>query len=299
MARDFVKQYEFNNGDELRIADLLKLKKLSHESFQEYAIRWRLEASKIHPSLSEEELISTFIHVQEGLYYEKLLGTCAHNFSDLIKVGKEIENGIQGGRIVSNSPAKVVQQTFQAKIPVNQQSKMRENNSIFMTMQQPQHYPSDQFLQSHATFNYCNMHLQHPCKQQLHHAQSSSQPQKKVKSFSFTPLDEPYAVIFERLRVNGLLQSRKGFISEYTPKHFDPSKNCAYHSNIQGHGTEDCPALKFKIQSMIDSGKIKLQLEPSSNNGNIADTSTFVVKGDPSKLEPKRLKRKRAISQED
>ncbi|KAH0745156.1 hypothetical protein KY285_001157 [Solanum tuberosum] len=299
MAHDFVKQYEFNNGDDLHIADLLKVKKLSHESFQEYAIRWRLEASKIHPSLSEEELISTFIHVQEGLYYEKLLGTCAHNFSDLIKVGKEIENGIQGGRIVSNSPTKVVQQTFQAKIPINLQSKMRENNSIFTTMQQPQHYPSDQLLQSHATSNYCNMRLQHPCKQQLHQAQSSSRPLKKVKPFSFTPLDEPYADIFERLRANRLLQSKKGFIRKNMPKHFDPSKNCAYHSNIQGHDTEGCPALKFKIQSMIDSGKIKLQSEPSGNNGNIADTSTFVVKGDPSKLSPKRLKRKRAISQED
>ncbi|KAK6796169.1 hypothetical protein RDI58_003870 [Solanum bulbocastanum] len=91
MARDFVKQYEFNNGDDLNIADLLKVKKMSHESFQEYAIRWRLEASKMQSSLSKEELISTFIHVQEGLYYEKLLGTCAHNFSDLIKVGKRLK----------------------------------------------------------------------------------------------------------------------------------------------------------------------------------------------------------------
>ncbi|KAG5596397.1 hypothetical protein H5410_037629 [Solanum commersonii] len=72
---------------------------------------------------------------------------------------QKIENGIQGGRIVSNSVAKVVQQTFQAKIPVNMQSKMRENNSIFMTMQQPQRYPSDQFFQSHATSNYCNARL--------------------------------------------------------------------------------------------------------------------------------------------
>ncbi|KAH0709312.1 hypothetical protein KY284_010739 [Solanum tuberosum] len=217
MARDFVKQYEFDNGDDLHIADLLKVKKMSHESFQEYAISWRLEASKIHPSLPKKELISTFIQIQEGLYYDKLLGTCAHNFSDLIKVGKEIENGIQGGRIIDNSATQVVHQTFQAKIPVNLQRKMRENNS-FMTMQQPQHHPNDEFLQPHATSNYCNVRLQHPCKKNLHHAQFSSRPQKK-----------------------------------YTPKHFDPSKSWAYHSNIQGHDTEDCPALKFKIQSMIDS----------------------------------------------
>ncbi|KAH0729686.1 hypothetical protein KY290_000802 [Solanum tuberosum] len=164
------------------------------------------------------------------------LGTCAQNFSNLIKVGKEIENGIQGGRIVNNSVAQVVQQ-----------------NSL---------------------------------------------PKKKVKSFSFTTLAEPYADIFERLRLNGLLQSRKGFIHEYTPKNFDLFKSCAYHSIIQGHDTEDCPALKFKIQSMIDSGKIKLQLESSSSSGCIADTSTIFVKGDPSKLAPRHLKRKHATSQE-
>ncbi|KAK4709785.1 hypothetical protein R3W88_004298 [Solanum pinnatisectum] len=160
---------------------------MSHESFQEYAIRWRLEASKIHPSLPEKELISTFIQIQESLYYDKLLGTCEHKFSGLIKVGKEIKkNGIQGGRIIGNSTTQVVHQTFQAKIPLNLQSKMRENGS-FMTMQ---HHPINQFLQSHATSNYCNVRLQHPCKQESHQAQSSSRPQKKVKSFFFTPLDE-------------------------------------------------------------------------------------------------------------
>ncbi|OIT27030.1 hypothetical protein A4A49_63498, partial [Nicotiana attenuata] len=53
MARDFVKQYEFNIGRDPHMADLLKVKKFPHESFQEYAIRWRLEASKIHPPLPE------------------------------------------------------------------------------------------------------------------------------------------------------------------------------------------------------------------------------------------------------
>ncbi|KAK4707444.1 hypothetical protein R3W88_032991 [Solanum pinnatisectum] len=91
MTRDFVKQYEFNKGDDLHIDDFLKVKKMSHESFQEYVIRWRLEASKIHPSLTEEELISTFIQIQEGLYYDKLLGTSAHNFSNLIKLEKRLK----------------------------------------------------------------------------------------------------------------------------------------------------------------------------------------------------------------
>ncbi|MCD9559257.1 hypothetical protein HAX54_017118 [Datura stramonium] len=125
---------------------------MSHESFQEYATRWRLEDSKIHPPLPEEELISAFIQIQEGLYYDKFLRTCARNFSDLIRIG---------------------------------------------------------------------------------------------------------------------------------------------------HDNEDCPALRFKIQNMIESGKIKLLQEPPTNNGDIANTSTIFVKGDPSKLVPRHLKRKRATSQKD
>lgn len=63
MAYDYVKQYVFNNGEDLYIAELLKVKKMSHESFQKYAIQWRLEALKMHPPLSKRELMSTFIHV--------------------------------------------------------------------------------------------------------------------------------------------------------------------------------------------------------------------------------------------
>ncbi|KAH0633254.1 hypothetical protein KY284_036040 [Solanum tuberosum] len=160
----------------------------------------------------------------------------------------------EGGRIVSNSAAKVVQQTFQAKLPVNLQSKRR-------------------LLQC---------------------ASSASLQTRVARSTIY-----PYADIFERLRENGLLQSRKGFISGYMPEDFDLSKNCSYHSNIQGDDTEDCPALKFKIQYMIESGNLKLQMDPSTNNGNIANTTTIVVKDNPSKLAPPHLKRKRATSQKD
>ncbi|MCD7447185.1 hypothetical protein HAX54_025531 [Datura stramonium] len=43
---------------------------------EEYALRWRLEASRIRPPLPEKELISTFIRIQEELYLEKLFGAC-------------------------------------------------------------------------------------------------------------------------------------------------------------------------------------------------------------------------------
>ncbi|OIT22551.1 hypothetical protein A4A49_31029 [Nicotiana attenuata] len=54
MAHDFVKQYEFNLGVDPDMHSLCKIEKMPHESFQDYAIRWRVEASKVHPPLSEK-----------------------------------------------------------------------------------------------------------------------------------------------------------------------------------------------------------------------------------------------------
>ncbi|XP_060183150.1 uncharacterized protein LOC132613116 [Lycium barbarum] len=298
MTREFVKQFEFNNGGDPHIADLLRVKKTPHESFQEYAIRWRLEASKIHPPLSERELISTFIQIQENLYYDKLLGACAHNFSDLIRIGRELENAIQEGRITDSSATQAVHQTFQAEILGNLQSQMKENQFASTTMHQAQCHKSHQIFQSYATMQ-CprQQNSQQGYQRRFYQAQSSSQHKKKRKSFCFTTLNEPLANIFKRLSAKGILQPKEGFIPKHPPPNFDLSKSCAYHSNIQGHDIEECPALRFKIQSMIESGKIKLQLEPST--GNIANTKTIVVKGDPSKPAPRHLKRKRATSQAD
>ncbi|XP_060211816.1 uncharacterized protein LOC132639382 [Lycium barbarum] len=260
MAREFIKQLEFYNGGDPHIADLLR----------------------------------------EDLYYDKLLGACARNFFDLIRIGKELESSIEGGRIIDSSAAQAVHQTFQAKIPGNLQSEMKEHQFTSMTMHQAQCHQSHQIFQSYATMQYPRQqNSQNGYQQRFHQAQSSSRQQKKRKSFSFTPPDEPLASIFERLSAKGIPQPKKGFIPKHPPPNFDLSKSCAYHSNIQGHDIEECPALRFKIQSMIESGKIKLQLEPPTSNGNIANTNTIVVKGDPSKLAPRHLKRKRVTTQED
>lgn len=125
---------------------LLKVKKMPHESFQKYAMRWRLEASKIHPPLPEDELISTFIQIQEGLYFDKLFGACACNFSDLIRIGKEIENGIQEGKYLEE--IQVVHPVFQPKTLKNPQSL---TNSAFVC--QFQCHQSHKFSQSLAFSN--------------------------------------------------------------------------------------------------------------------------------------------------
>ncbi|XP_060195219.1 uncharacterized protein LOC132624458 [Lycium barbarum] len=265
MARGFIKQYEFNVRGDLHIADLLKLNKMLHESFQEDAIQWRLEASKY-----------------------------------ILHCLRELESGIQEGRIVDSSATQVVHQNLQSKIPGDMQNEKKENKFGSMTMHQAQCHQSHQILQSYATMQRPRQQKsQHGCQQGYHQAQFSSRQQKKMKSFSFTPLDEPLSNILERLSAQGILQPKKGFIPKHPLPNFDLSKSWAYRSNIQGHDTQECLALRFKIQSIIENGKIKRQQEPPTSNDNITNTNAIIIKGDPSKLAPRPLKRKRATTQED
>ncbi|KAG5606629.1 hypothetical protein H5410_028121 [Solanum commersonii] len=81
---------KFNTKIDLTLLDLLEVRKLNHESFEEYVIRWRIKASKIHHLPNEEELVQTLIRSLDGIYYKTLL----------IRIEKELEYDIQSGRIV-------------------------------------------------------------------------------------------------------------------------------------------------------------------------------------------------------
>ena len=79
MARDFVEQYKFNKKVNPTMFNLLKVKKLSHESFEEYVILWRIEAFKIHHLPHEEELVQTLIRSLEGIDTLKLTSQIRSN----------------------------------------------------------------------------------------------------------------------------------------------------------------------------------------------------------------------------
>ncbi|KAG5599540.1 hypothetical protein H5410_030910 [Solanum commersonii] len=55
---------------------------------------------------------------------------------------------------------------------------------------------------------------------------------------TYTPIAEPYAQLFDRLRTTGVLQPIEGKLPDPTPRNFNGNKRCAYHLEIQGHDTE-------------------------------------------------------------
>ena len=46
---------------------------------------------------------------------------------------------------------------------------------------------------------------------------------------------------------------------------YNPAEICAYHSGSPGHDTNDCWALKYKIQNMIDAKEIEFDPPEAPN----------------------------------
>jgi len=79
---------------------LTKLKKKSTETFREYALRWRSEAARVQPPMSESEMTATFIESQDNsFYYEKMITMMGQKFTEIIRMGEILEEGIKSGRI--------------------------------------------------------------------------------------------------------------------------------------------------------------------------------------------------------
>lgn len=73
----------------------VNMQKKPSESFQEDARRWRTEEVRAQLPFDESELTKYFIYVEEGVYFEKIVGMTGKNFSMLVKMGDFLEEGIK------------------------------------------------------------------------------------------------------------------------------------------------------------------------------------------------------------
>ena len=64
----------------------------------------------------------------------------------------------------------------------------------------------------------------------------------------------PYAQLFPQLLAGQLVQLRTmGPTPNPSPRGFDPNAHCEFHSGAPGHTIENCKALKFKVQDLVDA----------------------------------------------
>ncbi|XP_070010607.1 uncharacterized protein [Nicotiana sylvestris] len=83
MASEFMDRFRFNMENTPDVFYIQNLKKKPIETFREYATCWRSEASKVRAHNLQ--------------YYERLMVIRNHKFSDIIKLGERIEEGIKSG----------------------------------------------------------------------------------------------------------------------------------------------------------------------------------------------------------
>ena len=67
----FVRQCQYNSDMALDRIQLQNMCKKGHESFKEYAQRWRDLAAQVVPPMTEKEMITMIVDTLPMFYYEK------------------------------------------------------------------------------------------------------------------------------------------------------------------------------------------------------------------------------------
>lgn len=56
-------------------------------------------ATCVQTPLLEREIVDIFIGTLQGQYYKRMLGNVSLEFSDLVIIGEQIEDGLKNGKI--------------------------------------------------------------------------------------------------------------------------------------------------------------------------------------------------------
>ncbi|XP_070015876.1 uncharacterized protein [Nicotiana sylvestris] len=102
MARDFVRQFQYNVDIAPDKNSLSNLKKKTAESFRKYAVKWREQAARVKPPMDETEMVTVFLQAQEADYFQNMMSVVGKPFAEAIKIGEMVENDLKTGRILSH-----------------------------------------------------------------------------------------------------------------------------------------------------------------------------------------------------
>nr|XP_010312387.1 uncharacterized protein LOC104644419 [Solanum lycopersicum] len=270
LAKDFIDRFAYNVEIVPDRYSLEKIKQKPTESYREFAYRWRKEAARVRPPMTEKEIVEVFVRVQEPEYYDRIMLLVGAKFAEIVKVGETIEDGLKSGKIarVSASPGssglikkrreevaassyRPPPPTYQVRAPLYQDP--LPNYQAPMPNFQANPYPRSQAPRTN-TQNYQRV----PPPRQSGYDNSRPRFEKRP-SRNFTTLAESRTKLFERLAADGYIHLVGPKPGDVNSKFYGPDQRCAYHSNSVGHDTEDCINLKHKIQDLIDQEVVSLQ----------------------------------------
>ncbi|XP_070031667.1 uncharacterized protein [Nicotiana tomentosiformis] len=130
LARDFVRQFQYNIDIAPDRNSLTNSKKKITESFREYAIKWREQASRVKLPMDEAEMVNVFLQAQEADYFQNMISAMGKPFAEAIKIGEMVENGLKTGRIISQSALRATSQAIQNGFGGLANQKKREEGAL-------------------------------------------------------------------------------------------------------------------------------------------------------------------------
>lgn len=65
-------------------------------------------ASRVRPSLSDNELVDIFIGTLHGLYFKQMIGSSSIDFADMVTIGEHVESGLKSGKITDTTVPQLV-----------------------------------------------------------------------------------------------------------------------------------------------------------------------------------------------
>nr|XP_016437096.1 PREDICTED: uncharacterized protein LOC107763158 [Nicotiana tabacum] len=153
MAKDFMNRFGFYTDITPDRLDLVNLQKKPSESFQEYARHWRSKAARTQPPLDDNELTKYFIRAQEGIYFEKMIGIMCQKFSELVRIGDYLEEGIKSGKIQSMATLQDARKATQSGSIGSRKKKKKEEVAIIVPYYQysPPHRNNSYPIKTHPS----------------------------------------------------------------------------------------------------------------------------------------------------
>ncbi|XP_075095793.1 uncharacterized protein LOC142173842 [Nicotiana tabacum] len=156
-------------------------------------------------------------------YLHYMLAAIGKPFAEAIKIGEIVENGMKSGKIVSQAALKATTQAIQSGSGNFGNRKKKEEGSMMA-----------------SGFGGVQRGIA-----------PSYEPKKE-----FTPIGESYTSLFRKLMQLKLIEPIMPRYVNPNSKGFDSNARCEYHSNTQGHSTENCWTLKKAIENLIEAKAI-------------------------------------------
>ncbi|XP_077223062.1 uncharacterized protein LOC143856681 [Tasmannia lanceolata] len=228
IANKFVEQFSMEEGIEVTKRDLKAIKQGPQETFTSFVRRWRRKAAQMTNRPSEEDRIKIVVKNLSPQYYHFMATQYYSDFNHLIKTGTITEDALLKGSLAKSS--------FDPR-----------NGKKPMVVSKPE---------------VSNVVAARPMRRVV--AETEQPMRKAPRHFDLLPY--PLSVALKKL-----LRDKKITLLEprppppILPRYWREDQHCAYHQGT-GHLTDNCMALRHKIQDMIEAKKIAVFMPNTTRN---------------------------------